>query len=516
MHCDDFDGIRQSTRYIVRTCDRKKKDMSVDKKSRNATQRLVFPAQVSGQFYVADEKQLRSQVDTFLAKAKKSESIFMSLKKRDLVAILSPHAGYVYSGEVAGVAYAVAAKRKYKTVIVMALNHRRAAGKISLLDMDAYRTPLGELEIDRERVQTLVKNYPQQFAGAKEMFEQEHSLEVQLPFIQTALPDAKIVPMIVACMDESILQGAAKILYREFGAHKDVLFVISSDLSHFYPYKEAQVYDNTNLNLLESWEIDQWVAHASNSRKGMCGVNPIFTFAQLFEEYDVSTRGVTRLKYLNSGDTTGDKKQVVGYGALAFTLQEGVRAERTSIKDFGPYDLLLRREIMTLAKKSVRAAVMGENPKETTPTSILLKNDGAAFVTLKRNGQLRGCIGHVIARVPLYQCVKEVAMAAATRDSRFSPVSGAELDEISYEISILTSPQTISADDVVVGRDGLIISRGPYSGLLLPQVPVEWEWDREQFLAQTCRKAGLPIDCWKDDETSIQAFRAIVFGEDDL
>jgi len=186
-----------------------------------------------------------------------------------------------------------------------------------------------------------------------------------------------------------------------------------------------------------------------------------------------------------------------------------------SDKDFGPYGLSERLELMSLAKRSVEAATRGEQFDPIPPKSALLRATGAAFVTLKKRGKLRGCIGHVIGRVPLYECISDVSEAAAIHDHRFSRVTAEELSELTFEISVLTAPESIAAVDVVVGRDGLIMSRGGHSGLLLPQVPIEWNWTKEEFLSHTCRKANLPTDCWKDDSTEIKAFRAIVFNESD-
>jgi AmmeMemoRadiSam system protein A len=187
-----------------------------------------------------------------------------------------------------------------------------------------------------------------------------------------------------------------------------------------------------------------------------------------------------------------------------------------SKKDFGDFTVEQLRMLMRLAKESVEAAVNGKYLEHVPPDDLKLVQAGAAFVTLKKNGDLRGCIGHVLARIPLYKCVSEMARAAAVNDSRFSPVSPVDLKDLSYEISILTKPLPVKPEDVRVGIDGLIITRAPYTGLLLPQVPVEWGWDREQFLTQTCRKAGLSGDCWKSEDARIEAFQAIVFGEDDL
>ncbi|MBN2526214.1 MAG: AmmeMemoRadiSam system protein B [Deltaproteobacteria bacterium] len=477
----------------------------------------IFKAQVAGQFYSGNPAELKREITDYLATAK-AAGAGSTLAERDLVGVLSPHAGYVYSGPVAAYSFSAAAAHasQYSTVVVMALSHRRASRSISILDMDGYETPLGTLAIDRDIIQKMLKDKPELFAPDVAMFENEHSLEVQLPFIQVAVPNVKIVPIVVATYDEALLQKAGAYLFDALGAFSDVLFVISSDLSHFFPYDEAKEYDNASLSLLEKWDIPAWVAHASQTRKGMCGVKPMFTFSQMFEQFDSDVRQVTLLKYMNSGDTAGDKRQVVGYGALAFSIPKGLRSDRLPQKDFGPYTPALRKELMAMAKAAVRAAAKGDIAPLPEPQSEVLKQSGAAFVTLKKNGQLRGCIGHVIARLPLYRCIEDVARAAAVRDTRFTPVTVSELDDLSYEISILTKPEPITPEDVVVGRDGLIISRGMYSGLLLPQVPIEWNWDRDEFLAHTCRKAGLPMDCWKDDATRIEAFRAIVFGEADL
>jgi AmmeMemoRadiSam system protein A len=162
----------------------------------------------------------------------------------------------------------------------------------------------------------------------------------------------------------------------------------------------------------------------------------------------------------------------------------------------------------------VRAAVNEQAYEPAEPTSELLRAPGAAFVTLKKHGELRGCIGHVIASMPLYRCVAEVALSAATQDYRFAPVDPRELDQLAFEISVLTPPEVVTDPTTVqVGRDGLIVSRGRNRGLLLPQVPEEQGWDRNQFLDGTCRKAGLPAGCWRDPETRLERFRAIVWDE---
>jgi AmmeMemoRadiSam system protein B/AmmeMemoRadiSam system protein A len=472
----------------------------------------AFPAQVAGGFYPGDPTELRREVEGYLSDAASKAP----LEGRDIVGILSPHAGYQYSGPVAGEAFRALRGRGYRTVDIMALSHRRRAAKAAVLDRPAYDTPLGSAPIDTSLVRELLSGHGDLFSSDEALFEGEHSLEVQIPFVQVALPGARIVPMILAVEDPGAARRVGEVLHGVLGARSDVVFVASSDLSHHFPYEEAKGYDEANLSLLERWSIDEWIASASRSREGMCGVRPVLALVGILERYPAAARKVIRIDYRNSGDTAGDRASVVGYGALAFTVEEGMRNERGSAAEFGPYGAEQRQRLMELAKAAVAAAAKGEPAPSTEWADGLLKDRGAAFVTLKKRGELRGCIGHVIARVPLVECVADVARSAAIHDTRFAPVTPEELPDLSFEISVLTAPEPIRPEDVVVGVHGLIMSRGGRSGLLLPQVPVEWEWTREEFLAHTCRKAGLPMDCWKDPATEIKGFKAIVWGEDDL
>ncbi len=480
---------------------------TVAKRVKNA-----YPPQVAGAFYTDNGPALRKQVEGFLAAADPKAN----LSNRDIVGILTPHAGFRYSGPVAGVAYRAVQGRDYRTVVVVALAHRRSARIASVLDRPAYDTPLGSLKINHRLVRQLLEKHGDVFESNERVFSGEHSLEVQLPFIQVALPKANIVPIIIAMHDETVVAKVASALFEVFGKRGDVLFALSSDLSHYFPYEEAKKYDTETLKLIEDWKLDKW-REIGPSKRGMCGYVPTLTFIRMFEKYKASARKVTRLAYKNSGDTSGDRTRgVVGYGALAFSLEMGMRDEKGSEKDFGPFTKTDRQYLMTLAKKAVAKAAKGESFTPETPASKLLADQGAAFVTLKKDGHLRGCIGHVMARVPLFKCVADVARSATIHDSRFNPVTPEELENLSYEISVLTAPEPITPEAVVVGVHGLIMSRGGRSGLLLPQVPVEWNWEREEFLEHTCRKAGLPRGCYKDPATKLESFKAIVFGEDDL
>ena len=224
------------------------------------------------------------------------------------------------------------------------------------------------------------------------------------------------------------------------------------------------------------------------------------------------------LKYLNSGDTSGDHSRVVGYGSVALLAPAGqqttANAPRTGDEDpLSPDD---KKMLLHIARDTVTTFVKTGKKPDFQVASPALKANGAAFVTLRKGPthELRGCIGQIIAMMPLWECVREMAVAAASQDPRFSPVRPTELGDINIEISVLTPPVRVrDVAEIQVGVHGLIMSRGFYRGLLLPQVPTELGWDRDTFLDQTCVKAGMQPGCWRDRATTIERFTAIVFSE---
>jgi len=486
----------------------------------------VFPPQVAGEFYPADPTELKTLIDSYIKAAEESKE----LKDRDLVALVSPHAGYPYSGPVAGWSYRQLQGRKVAVAVILSLSHHQADTRAGLLDKDGYRTPLGVLKIDRDLVKRLATR-ANAFKINEEIFMGEHSLEVQLPFLQEALPDVRIVPIIVPTHDPETLAAVGAALFEELGKRKDVVFIGSTDLSHYFPYDDAVKYDTASLKRI--LDLDVPAIAAIQGAEGICGSAPVMSVINFFRQYPADQRKVTKLMYKNSGDTTGDKSRgVVGYGSVAFSLAPGVRTdEGGSAPAPAPASATAEEEsyrrakevftkeerdtLMGIAKATVNAAVHGKSYTPLEPKSEKLKAMGAAFVTLKIDGELRGCIGHVIARMPLYKTVAEVGRLAALEDPRFNPVTPEELSKLSYEISVLTAPQPVkSVEDIVVGRDGLIMTKGYLSGLLLPQVPGEFGWDRNQFLDHTCRKAGMSMGCWRESGIEIQSFQALVWGED--
>jgi hypothetical protein len=437
----------------------------------------VFPAQVAGGFYPDDPAELRAAVERYLADA---------------------------TPPVAPVVEPVG------TVVVLAPSHHYPLVGAAVLADDAYETPLGRLRVDAALRTRLVELAGLDLVVDSSFFRREHALEVQLPFVHVALPEARVLPLIVGDTANGVHERLGAALAALRAERADVVIVTSSDLSHFFTYDEAATYDEENLTALEALDLATY-ERTGQGQSGMCGYDPVRVILSALQIAAGPGARVTRLRYANSGDVTGDRDRVVGYGALALLAAEAAPAPAGEATMFSREE---RQALIDIAKAAVRAAVREEPYEPAEPASERLRAPGAAFVTLKQHGELRGCIGHVIATEPLYRCVAEVAQAAATQDYRFEPVAPGELDRITFEISVLTPPQLVTDPTTVqVGRDGLIVSRGRNRGLLLPQVPEEQGWDRNQFLDGTCRKAGLPAGCWRDSETRLERFQAIVWGE---
>jgi hypothetical protein len=241
-----------------------------------------------------------------------------------------------------------------------------------------------------------------------------------------------------------------------------------------------------------------------------CGGGPIV--AAMIAAERLGANGAKVLKYANSGDVTGDKSRVVGYGAAAFYADRNPKTSQQAAFSLEPRE---KDALLKIAKQAVFFAVKERKRIQCDSGGMAkLDQDRGAFVTLKKHGQLRGCIGYIAPMKPLCLTVRDVAIAAALEDSRFRPVEFRELPELEYEVSVLSPLRRVTdIKQIKVGEHGLVIRRGNREGLLLPQVPVEQRWDRQTLLEQTCLKAGLPPDAWRDETTDIFMFTALVFGE---
>lgn len=469
-------------------------------------------AAVAGQFYPGNRDILSDTLTDLFERA--------SIKRtnKPVLAILVPHAGYVFSGDIAASAYNQIEKKTYKNIFVIGSSHKVQFDGASIYSTGNFITPLGTVMVDMELCRKLIAenscfvNYPEAHSA-------EHTIEVQLPFLQYLLgTNLKLVPIVIGTQSTQTCETIAKALKPYF--NDENLFVFSTDLSHYPNYTNAQITDkkitdavlkNSPEKFLQSIkEIE--LMNIPNLQTAMCGWTSVLTLLDITK--DVAGINYTMIDSKNSGDSPfGDKSQVVGYTAMAVELNNSL--EKSTMNDFlTPSE---KQNLLKIARQTIREYVTnGKVPKvdDKILSHGLLKTSGA-FVTLTENGKLRGCIGNFTTTGSLYQTIQEMAVAASTNDHRFSPVTADEIDIIDIEISVLTPMQKInSVDEIKLGRDGIYIKKGINGGTFLPQVATETGWTLEEFLGHCARdKAGIGWDGWKDAD--IYIYQAIVFGEKD-
>jgi len=471
--------------------------------------RIREPA-VAGLFYPADPGTLSALLDKLLAAASTNDL-------PGLRALVCPHAGYEYSGPIAATGYKALAGRDVRTVLLLAPSHYALFDGVSVLQADAYRTPLGLVPISpksAELVKTApfrpeprgcVRRPPWAWQSAKSAGAPaedtpetwEHSGEVQVPFLQKALGRFSLVSLVFGQVEPEAVAGA-------LAPHLDeqTLLVASSDLSHYYPYETARKLDQRCVQAICELDVGRL------KEAEACGLGPILTVVHLARQQGWRTK---LLDYRNSGDTAGDKRGVVGYAAIAFLAPE--RGAQ-----FTPPE---RQQLLALARRALEESVRTGNLPEATLADLppAARQPRACFVTLTKHGELRGCIGNLAPRQPLYQAIQENARAAALQDYRFEPVQPAELKDLRIEISVLTDPQPLafsSPEDLLAKLrphvDGVILHIGRQSATFLPQV---WQKipDKVTFLDHLAQKAGCAPGAWRQPGTRVETYQAEAFAE---
>ncbi len=512
-HLRLLSSIALTTLLIFGACRSQKSSGESNMPQTIPSQDIRRPA-VAGSWYSDDPAELSEDLRGYMSNAQ-------DFQLSDIVGLVSPHAGYVYSGPVAAYAYRQVEGQNYDVVVVIAPSHTEGFPFASVYARGGYQTPLGVIPVDTALAKAIAANRRWVKAGDRGhrqegMGRQEHSLEIQLPFLQLALGDFKLIPIIMGDQNEEVVHELAKALAASLKG-KRALLVASSDLSHYHPYDQANRLDAGVVRRIEEFQPDSLLGDLKADRVEACGGGPICAVMEASKLLGADEAKV--LKHANSGDVpAGDKRGVVGYLAAAFYRSKSAeKLAKTELSrgEAAPLSLPDRRILMHIARSTIEAVVQGKEPPPVEVTSPALLEDRGAFVTIKKGGNLRGCIGYIIGVKPLYQTVREVAESAALRDPRFDPVRPAELPDLELEISALSVPRQIKdANEIQVGVHGIIIRRGYRQGLLLPQVATEYGWDRTTFLEHTCRKAGLPPNAWKDEETEIEIFSAEVFGEE--
>ncbi|MBC7262776.1 MAG: AmmeMemoRadiSam system protein B [Chloroflexi bacterium] len=463
----------------------------------------VRPAMFAGLFYPADRGELQRTVDDFLAQVQPTQGT--------PIVLMVPHAGYTFSGPVAAYAYRQIQGVSYDAIVVIGNNHSVADfSAVSIYSEGAFATPLGEVPVDEALAKALLDaDETGRLVAEPRVHYYEHSIEVQLPFLQRAHPGCKIVPIMMGQPTAENCEALSKALVKVL-AGRQALIIVSSDMAHYPTYNDAVRVDNATLSAICSMDPqavlqnDQRYMSAGipNLVCTLCGLGPVLTGMMVARE--LGANEVTVLKYANSGDVPAGESnldRVVGYSAVMFW--------HWNPPNFTPEQ---KAELLALARRTLERYLTEHEVPVESPLEYAMERCGV-FVTLTRDGQLRGCIGRVIPHEPLYHTIQECTVLAATEDQRFPPVSVAELGDIRIEISVLSPLHPLNnIGEIQIGRDGLAILHGEHFGLLLPQVPVQEGWDRDEYLRALCRKAGLPEDAWAKGAT-LYRFTAEVFGE---
>ncbi len=484
--------------------------------SSNTTAEIRKPA-VAGTFYPADSTTLTKMVSGHLDAVKDIPEI-----DGQILALVVPHAGLVYSGPIAAYSYKLLENSDINTVILCGPSHRLGFDGVSVYGPGVtWRTPLGDVDCNDAICEQLIA-YDKGISVISEAHAGEHCLEVQLPYLQTALSQFEIVPVLIGYPNHdniTRLEGALSDLKLD----NHTIMIASSDWQHYRPASQGLKLDSAGIDCIKRLDPDALESYLKQGKTEACGGAAVVAVMR-----SAIAKGANRakiLKYGDSGDMSGDKSSVVGYAAAVIYKTDGKDTPRPTEKSGGEimksesspkFELTDtdRHQLLTIARTSIDCH-LNKKPLPDFDLSQTLRDNGAAFVTLTKYGRLRGCIGYTVAFKPLWETVSECAVKAATEDPRFPQVRANDLPNLHIEISVLTPLEKVkSLDEIKVGRDGLMISMGSRRGLLLPQVATENGWTETEFLEQTCRKAGLPESAYKSPNAVIERFQAVIFEEE--
>lgn len=484
--------------------------------------------QYAGTWYDANPDKLKSQIRDFFDKAKplpdKHSCSKLAIETKEfsqpVLAIIAPHAGLFYSGQTSAFAYKCAAKNKVKRVFLLGPSHHVAFKGAVLPASDKFATPLGELAVDTHTVDIL-KTYPN-FAVNARVHQVEHSLELHLPFIKYCFPDAQLIPIVIGQLDEEEDARLIGEILKQFVSVDD-LVVVSSDFTHYGPRYGYEPFgphsadkiakmDGQAVSKISQIDLDGFISFLKKTDDTICGMYPCQVLMSMLPP---KSHGSV-IRYATSQDiATDDKENSVSYIALTFSgahwpKEPGKVLPAKEVVNLSEKE---RKDLITLAKKTIDSYVKEKKVPSPQDLGITITDSMkpcfGVFVTLtiepehrttnKEHEGLRGCIGSIYPVKPLWQAIQDNAVASCSRDYRFEPVAEDELKNLSVEINVLTPPRRVASyKDIVVGRDGVILSKDKHQAVFLPSVATEWNWTREEMLSHLAQKAGLDKDDWKE------------------
>jgi len=461
-------------------------------------------ATLSGTWYPSNGLVLRGQIKNYLQDAKPPAIA------GNIIAIISPHAGLSYSGPTAAYGFKAVEGKKYKRVIVVGFSHRLSYDGIAVFDNEGIKTPLGVVFTDRQLLKAITSQNKKIFANAGPFIE-ENSIELILPFIQVSQPLAQVLLLAIGQQSLENCQILGDALFNILKDTDDYLIVATTDMSHYLPRSLAERTDKATVFLVENMD-PQALYEGTAGQNRMCGSGAVT--ATMIAAKKLGASKACILHQSTSGKGTSPDEKVVGYLSAAFVKEnsEKPKQEESMIELLNTKQ---KTKLLRLARETITAYLAEGKVIKPANDDLVLDKVMGVFVTLRKNGQLRGCIGTIVGRKPLYEGVIEMAVAASTEDPRFPRLTKKELNDVDIEISVLSPLKKITnADEIVMGTHGVLVRDFLHSGVYLPQVATETGWTKEQFMNSLCgQKAGMNASAWKTGSCEIYIFTAEVFGE---
>ena len=459
-------------------------DKNIIKQNLNmaSEQKIIRPPAVAGAFYPGSKNEIENLINNFFVNVNVEQSTGTPK------ILIVPHAGYIYSGQVAAYSFKQLQGLGIKRAIIIAPSHHYPVSGLVLSSATHWRTPLSLIKVAEINKDLASEN---NFEVSDQVHEPEHSIEVEVPFIQVVDPAIEIVPIIVGQLSTSQQTEFAKVLEKYLDSQ--TILVVSVDLSHYHPYEQALKLDQQSID--DTLKLDS-NGVLDDEIDAPWAVSAVL---QLAKEKGWQPK---LLNYQNSGDVTGDKSGVVGYAAVGFYSQEQKDEYLESEK----------QELLGVARTTLELYLTEGKVYEPQTDNQKFKEKRGVFVTLNKNGNLRGCIGYIQPVKSLIEAVRDNAISAAVHDSRFEPVDAIELNDIKIEISILTIPKPDILENIIENHYGVVLQQGNNGATYLPQV---WDdlSDPDEFFSSLCLKGGMSLDCYKDPKTELMSYRAIGFRE---
>jgi hypothetical protein len=461
---------------------------------------------VAGSFYPADKEVINTQIKNFLAEIKADPEIKTDA---DLITIIVPHAGWIYSGKTAARAFKAIKDIEFTDFIFIGVDHRVGLPVTGLWPDGNYLTPAGKTPVSEFLSAKLIEK-SEKIIACPPLHTKEHSLEVLLPFFQYFFPKKEAVFAICSGRtDNGIIfaDALAEILPQRPGK---TLVIISTDWSHYHSAAKAEKLDKNAIKSVLKFDKKTLLKDCRNKKAELCGLNGVICAMHLMQKASATAQ---LLEYTDSSKASGDKSRVVGYAAILMQgYKKHINGQIQSRKE--NQKMTFEQEALQTVRKTLEAKLQGKPIPDFKFEHEKFREKYGVFVTLKKGDDLRGCIGLIRGIEPLADAIPDMAISAATKDPRFNPVTYEELKDITIEISVLTPMTPVeNFEEIEIGKHGLMLQLGPNSGLLLPQVPVEWNWDVEEFLDNLCHKAGLPAGAHKHPQAKLEKFSAQVFSE---